>query len=81
MNHHYIDYMIKQQQRDEIEDSERRRMVKAAGYDHPGLMYRVVKMLIETVRGVKSRLGLRKQNVLIRLAAGNQIVKKKGVGT
>lgn len=79
MNHHYIDYMIKQQQLYEIEDSERRRMLKAAGYDTSGLMYRVVKMLIGTVRGVKGRLGLRTQNVPIRLTTVNSIVHKIGV--
>ena len=79
MNHHYIDYMIKQRQLHEIEDSERRRMLKAAGCDTPGLMYRVVKMLIGTVRGVKGRLRLRTQNVPIRLTTVNSIVHKRGV--
>lgn len=80
MNHHCIDYMIKQRQLNEIEDSERRRMLKAAGYNNRGLMHRVVKILIGTVLRVKGRLRSRKQNVFVRLAAVNLIAHKKGMG-
>ena len=39
MNYHYIDYMIKERQRDEIDACERRRLLKSAGYSQKGLSH------------------------------------------
>lgn len=50
MNYHYIDYMIKERQREELEECERRRLLKSAGYDQEGLIQKTGSGFLNAVR-------------------------------
>ena len=45
MNPHYIDYMIKERRREELEEFERRRLLYSAGYSQPTLIHNVCRDL------------------------------------
>lgn len=42
MNYHYIEFMIKERRREEMERSTRLRMLKQAGYTHTGFTEKMV---------------------------------------
>ena len=50
MNHHYIEYMIREQRREEIEACNRLRMLKHAGHLDTGF---VMRLRIVVSRGIK----------------------------
>ena len=52
MNFHYIDYMIKECRRAELEACERRRSLNSAGYSQTALIHRGFTNLVNTVRRV-----------------------------
>ena len=78
MNHHYIDYMIKQQQQMEREDCERRRMLKAAGFGNSGVIHRVVKKLNRALGKLSAHLELGKQAHLFPLSVVDLVKQRKG---
>ena len=45
MNLHYIDYMIKERRREELEECERRRLLNSASYSQPILIHEVFRDL------------------------------------
>ena len=53
MNYHYIDYMIKERQRNEIEECERRRMLKSAGYSQKVLSHWLDTIFSKIVQHLK----------------------------
>ena len=53
MNYHYIDYLIKERQRDEIEAYERHRLLQSAGYSQKGLSHWVGTLFGRTVQRLK----------------------------
>ena len=77
MNHHYIEYMVKQRQQRVLEECERRRMLHSAGYDHSGALSMGVRRLI----GVLQRLrwpGLRSAGLPLRLSVVHSLATRKG---
>ena len=50
MNFHYIDYMIRERRREELETSERLRLLNSAGNSQTVLMRKACGGLINTVR-------------------------------
>ena len=53
MNYHYIDYMIKERQRDEIEACERRRLLNSAGYGQKSLIHWVNNIFSKAAQRLK----------------------------
>ncbi len=41
MSYHYIEFMIKEQRKEEVEDCNRLRLLKRAGYSHTSCMVRM----------------------------------------
>ncbi|MGI9536878.1 MAG: hypothetical protein ACR2PB_07395 [Desulfocapsaceae bacterium] len=78
MNHHYIDYMIRQRQLEEIEDCERRRMLRAGGYDNNVMIHRIASKLNGLVSGVIGFHGKRRRILPIGFALINSVVPKRG---
>jgi len=58
MNFHYIDYMIKERRRAELEACERQRLLNSAGYSQTTLIGRGFNNLANTVRRVTKRWSL-----------------------
>lgn len=60
MNYHYIEYMLKERKKEEIEACQRARMLKAADYSGGGLVQRAWSALTDKARQwmpeIKSRL-------------------------
>lgn len=59
MNYHYIDYMIKERQREELDACNRRRLLKSSGHIKPSLIHKIGKGLLNTVRRLKEKQTLR----------------------
>jgi len=55
MNFHYIDYMIKERTKIELEACERQRLLNSAGYSQTALIRRGFRNLVNTVRRVTKR--------------------------
>jgi hypothetical protein len=55
MNPHYIDYMIRERQREELEACQRRRLLNSAGRQQPGLLHQIGKTFRHTVRRLKEK--------------------------
>lgn len=53
MNYHYIDYMIKERQRDELEACERRRLLNSAAYNQTGLMRMICNRIADAVNRLR----------------------------
>jgi len=60
MNYHYIEYMLKEQKKEEIEACERMRLLKAAGYSGGGMeqqaWYAVTDKARQWLFEIRSRL-------------------------
>jgi len=57
MNYHYIDYMIKERQREELEVCERRRLLKSASHFQTGLSHErgtVFSKLFQRLKGLQA---------------------------
>lgn len=50
MNFHYIDYMIRERRREELETSERLRLLNSAGNSQSDLMRKACSGLVNTIR-------------------------------
>ncbi len=50
MNHHYIEYMIRERRREEIEASDRQRILKRAGYNDAGFLQRLKLAVIRKIK-------------------------------
>ncbi len=59
MNYHYIEYMIKEQQKEEIEACRRMCLLKGAGYSDPGLVERAWSAFAEKMRLLGHKLKIR----------------------
>lgn len=56
MNLHYIDFMIKERRREELEECERRRLLNSAGYSQRVLIHEVFRDLFNAFhRLIKQR--------------------------
>lgn len=56
MNYHYIDYMIKERQRDELEACERKRLLKSTTSNQTGLIRMICNGIVDAVhRLIKQR--------------------------
>jgi hypothetical protein len=53
MNYFYIDYMIQERRREELEACERRRLLKSAGYSRKGLRRSVGDLLSSALQSLK----------------------------
>jgi len=79
MNYYYIDFMIRERQREEQESCERRRLLKSAGY-HPqkGLLQKAGGGFLNAVHHLKEWQAFK----LIRLhpcySMANNVAHKKG---
>lgn len=78
MNYHYIDYMVKERQREVLEECERRRMLLAAGYDDPGIVVTVAHQLTRLFSSVAARFGWGKRDVLIPTPVIRSVACKTG---
>ncbi|MBT8347274.1 MAG: hypothetical protein KJO28_13330 [Desulfofustis sp.] len=52
MNFHYIDYMIKERRREELEACARQRILNSAGYSQTGLICKSFRNMVSAVRRV-----------------------------
>ena len=55
MNPHYIDYMIRERRREELEACQRRRLLNSAGRQQSGLLHQIGKTFRNTVRRLKEK--------------------------
>lgn len=56
MNYHYIDYMIKERQRDELEACERKRLLNSTASNQTGLIRMICNGIVDAVhRLIKQR--------------------------
>ena len=56
MNHHYIEYMIRERRREEIEAYSRLRMLKREGYLDPAFLQRFIIAVIRELKLWKERV-------------------------
>ena len=56
MNYHYIDYMIKERRRAELEECERQRLLNSAGYSQAALISKAFGDLANAVRRLRAQL-------------------------
>lgn len=80
MKYHYIHYMIKEQQREELEACERRRMLKSAGYHHEGLIHKIGSGFLNAVRRLKEQQLYRFRQLDSSFSMVNNIARTRGGG-
>ena len=78
MNYHYIDYMIKERQREELEACDRRRLLKSAGHYKPGLIHKIGKVFLNTVRRLKENQTLRHGRLRLCFSSSTNLAQTKG---
>jgi hypothetical protein len=54
MNYHYIDYMIKERQRDELEACERKRLLKTASQQQPSFTRMICNGVVEACKRLRN---------------------------
>ncbi len=80
MNYHYIDCMIKERQREELEACERRRMLRSAGYHQETLIRKIGSGIVNAVRRLKEQKVYRFRRLHPSYSMANNVVGTKGGG-
>lgn len=78
MNHHYIEYMIRERRREEIEACDRQRMLKYAGYRNAGFLQQLNLAVIRKIKLWKEHLLHSGKSPLRFFSRSNQVINQKG---
>lgn len=55
MNYHYIDYMVKERQKEVLDTSERKRALYSAGYTRAGLVHEIRGWFVKAVHRLRKQ--------------------------
>lgn len=55
MNYHYIDYMIRERQRGELEAWERKRLLNSAAYNQTGLIRMICNGIVNAIHHLRKK--------------------------
>ena len=80
MNYHYIEYMLKERQREELEACERRRLLEAAGHPQAGLIHKAFSGLTNFVRRFKEQQTLRHKRLHACVSMVHKVAEPHGEG-
>ena len=78
MNYHYIDYMIRERQREELKVCERRRLLKSAGYSETGLFHWINNVVSKAVQRMKKLRLNPPKRLPICFSMTHRVVQTKG---
>lgn len=78
MNYHYIDYMIKERQRDELEACERQRLLNSAAYNQTGLIRMICNGLVDAVQRLRKQCSIKNQLLHPRCSIVRGLVRTRG---
>ena len=80
MNYHYIDYMIKERQREELEACERWRTLRSVGYHQESLIRKIGSGILNAVRRSKEQKLFRFRRLHPSYSMAKNIAGTKGGG-
>ena len=78
MNYHYIDYMIKERQRDELEACERQRLLNSAAYNQTGLIRMICNGIVDAVHRLRKQCSIKNQLLHPRCYIVRGLVRTRG---
>ena len=78
MNYHYIDYMIKERQRDELEACERQRLLNSAAYNQTGLIRMICNGIGDAVQRLRKQCSIKNRLLHRRCSIDSGLVRTRG---
>lgn len=78
-NPHYIDYMIRERHRDELEACQRRLLLKSGSHHQPGFFRQKSTVFLNVFRRIKEKLTCRIKQLNPQFSLKNSAVGTKGV--
>ncbi len=78
MNHHYIEYMVRERRREEIEACNRMRMLRSAGYLDAGFLKRLSIAITRVIKMWRERILRPGKSPLRLFLRRSQMIDPKG---